>query len=63
MRWEQAVREGQIVRVVDGPMAGFRGEVKEVEGTTIKVAVQIYGRITPVALTLAQIEAVSEIAN
>ena len=26
------LREGQIVRVVDGPFTGFCGEVKEVEG-------------------------------
>ena len=34
-------REGQIVRVIDGPFTGFRGEVKEVDEQTAKVAVQV----------------------
>ena len=37
------LREGQIVRVVDGPFTGFCGEVKEVDekSSTVKVAVQV----------------------
>jgi transcriptional antiterminator NusG len=50
------MREGQIVRVIDGPFAGFRGEVKEVDEQTAKVAVQVYGRVTPVHVALWQIE-------
>jgi len=41
------VREGQIVRVIDGPLTGFRGEVKEVDEQTAKVAVQVFGRVYP----------------
>lgn len=54
------VREGQIVRVLDGPFSGFRGEVKEVDGQTAKVAVQVYGRVTPMDLALGQIELAPE---
>jgi transcription termination/antitermination protein NusG len=57
------VREGQIVRVLDGPFSGFRGEVKEVGGQTAKVAVQVYGRVTPLDLALGQIELVLENSN
>ena len=51
-------REGQLVRIIDGPFAGFRGEMKEVDEQTAKVAVQIFGRVTPVDLALGQIELV-----
>jgi len=57
------VREGQIVRVIDGPFTGFRGEVKEVDEQTAKVAVQVSGRVTPMDLTLGQIELVPENSN
>jgi len=73
------VREGQIVRVIDGPLTGFRGEVKEVRSTrtiwrcgkaltvrdeqTAKVAVQVFGRVTPMDLALGQIELVPENSN
>lgn len=56
MRNHWQVREGQIVRVIAGPMTGFRGEVKKVGERSVKVAVQVYGRDTPVDLTLGQIE-------
>jgi transcription termination/antitermination protein NusG len=52
------VREGQIVRVVDGPFTGFCGEVKEVdeESAIVKVAVQVYGRVTSMDVAPEQIE-------
>ncbi len=58
-------REGQIVRVVDGPLTGFRGEVKEVDEVTsmAKVAVQAYGRVASMELALEQIERVPENSN
>ena len=58
MRKDQRVRQGQIVRVVDGPFSGYRGEVKKVEGQTANVAVQVFGRVTPVDLAIGQIELV-----
>ena len=41
------MREGQIVRIIDGPLTGFLGEVKEVDEQIVKVAVQLFGRVTP----------------
>ena len=52
-----------IVRVIDGPLTGFRGEVKEVGQQTVKVAVQVFGRVTPVELAFGQIELVPENSN
>ena len=63
MRQRLQVREGQIVRIIDGPLTGFRGEVKEVDEQTARVAVQVYGRVTPMDLALGQIELVSEDSN
>mgnify|MGYP002790163878 CR=1 FL=1 len=63
MRNHWQVREGQIVRVIEGPMTGFRGEVKKVGERSVKVAVQVYGRDTPVDLTLGQIELVPGNSN
>ena len=58
MRKRHQLREGQVVRVIDGPFTGFRGEVKEVDEQIAKVAVQVFGRVTPVDLALGQIELV-----
>jgi transcription antitermination factor NusG len=62
---ERQVREGQIIRVVDGPLTGFRGEVKEVDEqtSTAKVAVQAFGRVASMDLALGQIEGVPENSN
>jgi transcription antitermination factor NusG len=57
---KRRVREGQIVRVVDGPLTGFRGEVKEVDEQTAKVAAQAFGRVAAMGLALGQIEPVPE---
>ena len=59
----QQVREGQIVRVIAGPFAGFRGEVTAVDDHIVNVAVQVFGRVTPVDLALQQIELVPENSN
>jgi transcription antitermination factor NusG len=57
------VREGQIVRVTDGPFAGFLGEVTAVDEQTINVDVQVYGRVTPVVLASERIESVPKNSN
>ena len=57
------VREGLIVRVIDGPFTGFRGEVKEVGERGVKVVVQVYGRDTTMDLAFAQIELVPGNSN
>ena len=63
MRELQRVREGQIVRVINGPFAGFLGEVTATDEQTVNVAVQVFGRVTPVALESAQIELVKRVSN
>jgi len=63
MRDLQPVREGQTVRVINGPFSGFRGEVTAVDEQTVHVAVQVYGRVTPVDLAPGQIESVLDDSN
>lgn len=63
MRKLDQVREGQIVRVTDGPFAGFLGEVTAADEQTVNVNVQVYGRVTPVVLASGRIELVSEKSN
>lgn len=49
--------EGQVVKVVSGPLADFDGTVSEVnaEAGKVKVLVSIFGRETPVELGLDQV--------
>ena len=63
MRKRHQVRKGQIVRVTDGPFTGFLGEVKKADGQIVKVAVQVFGRATPMDLAPGQIELVPENSN
>jgi transcription antitermination factor NusG len=63
MRKHHQGLEGRIVQVIDGPFTGFRGEAKEVDEQTVKVAVQVFGRVTPMDLALRQIELVPENSN
>ncbi len=53
---------GDRVRVTDGPLDGFHGVVEELdaEKSYIRVVVSMFGRETPVDLTLDQVEPVTE---
>ena len=48
---------GQVVRVIDGPFNDFNGVVEEAnhEKSRLRVAIQIFGRSTPVELNFDQV--------
>ena len=46
---------------IDGPLTGFRGEVKEVHEQTAEV--EVFGHVTPMDLALGQIESAPENSN
>ena len=50
--------KGETVKVIDGPFSNFTGLVEEVnlERSTVKVMVTIFGRPTPVELEFIQVE-------
>lgn len=51
------LQPGQSVRVVSGPLADFDGQISEImpEAGKVKVMLVIFGRETPVELTLDQV--------
>lgn len=51
-------REGDAVKVIDGPFTDFAGVVEEInrEKKKLKVMVSIFGRSTPVELDFLQVE-------
>jgi len=53
---------GDIVKVTDGPLAGFTGKVEEIDvpGNSVNVIVSMFGRETPVDLELDQVEALTD---
>ena len=57
-RMETIFRNGDLVKIVDGPFNNFSGTIEEVneEKMKIKVMVSIFGRKTPVELDFVQAE-------
>ncbi len=55
---KQSFAVGDQVRITDGPFATFSGNVEEVnaEKDKLRVVVQIFGRATPVEVSLLQVE-------
>ena len=47
---------GEVVKVIEGPFTSFEGTIKELKGDKIDIEIKIFGRNTPVTLTLEQIE-------
>ena len=57
-RMETIFRNGDLVKIIDGPFNNFSGTVQEVneEKMKIKVMVSIFGRKTPVEIDFVQAE-------
>ncbi|GMR24775.1 MAG: transcription termination/antitermination protein NusG [Ignavibacteria bacterium] len=57
-RMETIFRNGDIVKIIDGPFNNFSGTIDELneEKMKIKVMVSIFGRKTPVELDFVQVE-------
>jgi transcriptional antiterminator NusG len=47
---------GELITIIDGPFATFEGIISSINGEKVSLEVKIFGRVTPVELTLRQIE-------
>ena len=60
VRIKQTYVVGDVVKITDGPFASFSGNIEEVneEKDKLRVNVQIFGRATPVEVSVLQVERV-----
>ncbi|HWP80714.1 MAG TPA: transcription termination/antitermination protein NusG [Candidatus Acidoferrum sp.] len=56
---EVSYKVGDVVRINDGPLSGYLGQVEaiETENNLVRVVVSMFGRETPIELTLSQVDA------
>lgn len=47
---------GELIKVIDGPFKSFEGSISAINGEKVSVGVKIFGRFTPLELTINQIE-------
>jgi transcriptional antiterminator NusG len=47
---------GDSIKIIDGPFTTFEGVISAINGEKVSLEVRIFGRVTPVELTLRQIE-------
>jgi len=54
---EVSFKEGETVKIIDGPFTDFLGKVEEIDGEKgkVKVLISIFGRETPVELDFLQV--------
>ena len=53
---------GEVVKILDGPFLNLTGEIEELDAEkgTLKVSVSLFGRFTPVAREIRQVEKAEE---
>ncbi len=47
---------GEDVKIIDGPFSSMVGTIQHIDGQKVKINVLIFGRITPLELSLVQID-------
>jgi len=47
---------GEVIKILDGPFNSFTGDVENIDGDKVKIAVLIFGRKTLVELNISQID-------
>lgn len=57
-KYKMDIKEGESVKIIDGPFKEHEGKIKEIdeERGKVKVSVSIFGRETPVRLDFLQIK-------
>jgi transcriptional antiterminator NusG len=60
-RPKEVFDKGERIRIIDGPFASFNGVIEEVnlDRSTVKVMVTIFGRETPVEMEFRQVQKLS----